>query len=149
MLDFTHWGLKPWESTSDLSASERGFTGRRWLLDGLVDPPLGSSDPDTEQAIGEIDSWRSNLSGPSVFWISAGPGQEALLKRLLNDEDIWPVQDIFRVMQEFSESLLSRHERLSASSAPIVASVPYWQHESCGWAEFESAATAAKSNRAL
>ena len=88
-----------------------------------------------------------------MFWISAGPGQEALLKRLLHDEDIWPVQDILHVMQEFSESLLSQgidwHERLSASSAPIVASVPYWQHESCGWAEFESAATAAKSNRAL
>ncbi len=71
--DLRRW-LKPWESTSDLIAAERGFTGRRWLLDGLVDPPLGSSDPDTELAIGEIESWRSNLSGPSVFWISAGPG---------------------------------------------------------------------------
>ena len=79
--------------------------------------------------------------------------QEALLKRLLHDEDIWPVQEIFHLMQEFSESLFSQgidwQERLSASSAPIVASVPHWQHESCGWAEFESAATAAKSNRAL
>lgn len=76
--------LKPWESTSDLISAERGFTGRRWLLDGLVDPPLGSSDADTEPTRGEIESWRSDLSGPSVFWISAGPGwgKSAIAARL-------------------------------------------------------------------
>lgn len=75
--------LKPWDSTSDLITSEEGFTGRRWLLDGLVDP---SSDPSEieEQSTGEIESWRRNLSGPKVFWISAGPGwgKSAIAARL-------------------------------------------------------------------
>lgn len=71
--DLRRW-LKPWDSTSDLIAFERGFTGRRWLLDGLVDPPASRSDPLEDPEPGEIEKWRSTLSGPGVFWISAGPG---------------------------------------------------------------------------
>ena len=76
--------LKPWDSTSDLIASEEGFTGRRWLLEGLVDPPSDSMEPGEEQKIGEIESWRRNISGPTIFWISAGPGwgKSAIAARL-------------------------------------------------------------------
>jgi hypothetical protein len=81
--DLRCW-LKPWDSTSDLISAEQGFTGRRWLLDGLVDPPLGSTDLGSGQSIGEIESWRRDLNGPSVFWISAGPGwgKSAIAARL-------------------------------------------------------------------
>jgi hypothetical protein len=71
--DLRRW-LKPWDSTSDLIALERGFTGRRWLLDGLVDPPPSGSATQDDPDPGEIERWRQDLSGPSVFWISAGPG---------------------------------------------------------------------------
>ena len=81
--DLRRW-LKPWDSTSDLISAEQGFTGRRWLLDGLVELPLGSADIGEEQASGEIESWRKDFYGPSVFWISAGPGwgKSAIAARL-------------------------------------------------------------------
>jgi hypothetical protein len=79
--------------------------------------------------------------------------QKSLLKRLIHDHDIWPVQEIFHVMQEFSESLKNQgidwHEQLSAGSAPIISLIPNWQDENCGWAEFESAATANATNKSF
>lgn len=76
--------------------------------------------------------------------------QKNLLKRLLHDQDIWPVQEIFHVMQEFTESLQTQgidwHELLSADSAPIVLLLPNWRDQNFGWAEFESAATASVLN---
>jgi hypothetical protein len=72
--------------------------------------------------------------------------QKILLKRLLHDQDIWPVQEIFHVMQEFSESLQNQgidwHKQLSADTAPIISLLPGWRNQNFGWAEFESAATA-------
>jgi hypothetical protein len=64
--DLRRW-LKPWDSTSDLISAEKGFTGRRWLLDGLVEPLLGSADIGKDQASGEIESWRKDFYGPSGF----------------------------------------------------------------------------------
>lgn len=66
--------LKPWNSISDLISVEKDFSGRRWLLDGLVDPPTFGSDTPVDHEPGEIERWRQDLSGPGIFWISAGPG---------------------------------------------------------------------------
>lgn len=70
--------LEPWDGTADLVAAEQGFTGRRWLLDGLVEPPWwrgdGFSDAEENSRVGEIERWRASLHGSRVFWISAGPG---------------------------------------------------------------------------
>jgi hypothetical protein len=72
---------------------------------------------------------------------------QALLVRLLHDNDIWPVQEIFHLLQDLSESLLSHginwQEQFSAGSAPLVSLVPNWKDKGCGWAEFEAAATKA------
>lgn len=81
--DLRRW-LKPWDSTADLISAEKGFTGRRWLLNGLVDPPVGATELGDELVCGEIESWRKKTHGPSVFWISAGPGwgKSAIAARL-------------------------------------------------------------------
>jgi len=72
---------------------------------------------------------------------------QALLVRLLHDNDIWPVQEIFHLLQDLSESLLSHginwQEQFSAGSAPLVSLVPNWRDKDCGWADFEAAATKA------
>ena len=70
--------LDPWDGTADLVAAEQGFTGRRWLLDGLVEPlwwrgEQGYGDAE-DVPPGEIERWRASLEGSRVFWISAGPG---------------------------------------------------------------------------
>jgi WD40 repeat protein len=60
--------LDPLDGTADMLAAEEGFTGRRWLLDGLVEQE------DDAGAIGEIERWRTSGSANRVFWLSAGPG---------------------------------------------------------------------------
>ena len=68
--------LDPWDGTADQMAAEQGFTGRRWLLDGIVQPPWGQFDDgkEDESPCGEIESWRTLGGGSRVFWISADPG---------------------------------------------------------------------------
>jgi hypothetical protein len=89
--------LDPLDGTAEMLAAEEGFTGRRWLLDGLVEQPAWKSDDGSEvlsteagsgnlafageadQAspaapVGEIERWRTSGSPNRVFWISAGPG---------------------------------------------------------------------------
>jgi hypothetical protein len=89
--------LDPLDGTADMLAAEEGFTGRRWLLDGLVEQPAWKTDDGSEvlsteagsgnpafageadqvsptAPIGEIERWRTSGSPNRVFWISAGPG---------------------------------------------------------------------------
>jgi hypothetical protein len=56
--------LQPVDSTADLIASEAGFQGRGWLLDGL-----GES-----EGLGEIEQWRTSKAAQRVLWLSAEPG---------------------------------------------------------------------------
>lgn len=85
------------DGTADMLAAEEGFTGRRWLLDGLVEQPAWKTDDGSEvlsteagsgnpafageadqvspaAPVGEIERWRTSGSPNRVFWISAGPG---------------------------------------------------------------------------
>ena len=68
--------LEPWDGTVHQVAAEQGFVGRRWLLDGVVQPPWSHpyDDPEEASPAGEIERWRASLGGSRVFWISAGPG---------------------------------------------------------------------------
>ena len=89
--------LDPLDGTTDMLAAEEGFTGRRWLLDGLVEQPAWKTDDGSEflsteagsgkpafageadqvsltAPVGEIERWRTSGSPNRVFWISAGPG---------------------------------------------------------------------------
>jgi WD40 repeat protein len=69
--------LQPWDGTADLVSSEQGFTGRRWLLDGIVEAPwwgAGQEQQTNQMGIGEIERWCSSLDEGRVFWLSAGPG---------------------------------------------------------------------------
>lgn len=69
--------LQPWDGTADLVSSEQGFSGRRWLLDGLVEAPwwgAGQEQQTKPTEIGEIERWRTSLDEARVFWLSAGPG---------------------------------------------------------------------------
>ncbi len=79
---------------------------------------------------------------------------ESLIRKLLHDEDIWPVQEVFHVLQEFSASLknhrINWHTRFQLSTAPIFSTVAGWDKDDCDWAAFEASASfAAISNKTV
>jgi|GEM_PF-2992713 len=71
--------------------------------------------------------------------------RQTLVRRFLHDEDIWPVQEVFHVLQEYSEELTARafdwFEVYDLKSAPIIAPVIEQEGQFCDFHTFEAVAT--------
>jgi WD40 repeat protein len=73
-IDALQRWLDPIDSTSDMITHESGFTGREWLLGGIVESDGLTTNELTEAGPGEIERWRTSGSSNQVFWLAADPG---------------------------------------------------------------------------
>jgi hypothetical protein len=71
--------------------------------------------------------------------------RQQLLQRFLHDEDIWPVQEIFHVLQEYHKEIsdmgLDWVEFYDLRSAPIVGPILKQEGQFCDFKTFEALAT--------
>jgi hypothetical protein len=78
-------------------------------------------------------------------------GEHALFKRLLHDEDIWPVQEVFHLLIELSPLLAARKigwvDFFEANRAPVLSDIENWQSNNHDWKSFEAAATLGREKR--
>lgn len=85
-----------------------------------------------------------------LVWITA---QGETIRKFLHDTDIWPVQEVFHLLQEFQDELLATgfdwRVTFEVSSAPIIKTVGSWQEPDCGWSKFEAEASMAKKSQTL
>lgn len=79
--------------------------------------------------------------------------QHDLLRRFLHDEDIWPVQEIFHLLVEFSPMLIARKidwvDFFEADHAPVLSYIPDWKNGDHDWKSFEAAATSVLMKRRI
>ena len=78
-------------------------------------------------------------------------GEHALFKRLLHDEDIWPVQEVFHLLIELSPLLATRKidwiDFFEANRAPVLSDIKDLQRHDHDWISFEAAATLGREKR--
>jgi hypothetical protein len=77
---------------------------------------------------------------------------QQLLQRFLHDEDIWPVQEIFHVLQEYDKQILDMGldwvEFYDLRSAPVAGSILEKEGRLCDFQTFEALATSIRRSPA-